>query len=330
MGGSAGGIESVLEIAGGLPADFPAAVLVVIHIPAEGPSALASMLDRAGPLTARVPDNGERLLSGTIYVAPPNRHLLIEDWKAILGQGPRENRHRPAIDPLFRSAAEVYGPATVGVLLSGNLDDGVAGLIDIKQKGGTAIVLDPADAQYRGMPQNALDAVPGIDHIVQLKTIAPLLARIIRRVPPAPAVVSGNGNGNGDLEAANVGVPVDDVPNTNPSPFSCPDCGGVLWELQDGELIHYRCRTGHRFSPESLLSGQTHGVEEALWVALRALAESAGQARELATRMISRGREQSARRFLRQAEDIEQRGEVIRRTLLDFTQRTSEPLDQTG
>jgi two-component system, chemotaxis family, protein-glutamate methylesterase/glutaminase len=329
MGGSAGGVESVIEIARGLPADFPAAVLIVIHIPSEGPSALARLVDRAGPLPARVPSDRETLTPGTIYVAPPNRHLVIEDSKAVLGEGPRENRHRPAIDPLFRSAAQSYREAVIGVLLSGNLDDGVAGLIEIKQNGGIAIVVDPADAQYSGMPRSALDAVPRIDHIVQLKTIAPLLMRIVHMKPYAIPVPSGNGGGS-DPESAEEGVPVSEKPNTIPSPFSCPDCGGVLWELQEGELVQYRCRTGHRFSPESLLSGQTHGVEEAMWIALRALAESAAQARGLAQRMDSRGHERVARRFFAQADDIEQRGEVIRKTLLGFTERTSEPLDQTG
>jgi two-component system chemotaxis response regulator CheB len=216
-------------------------------------------------------------------------------------------------------------------LLSGNLDDGVAGLIDIKSGGGTAIVLDPADAQYSSMPQNALDVVPGVDHIVQLKTIAPLLVRVVPKLGAARSIQpSGNGGDADDEEAADVGVPVDDKPTTNPSPFSCPDCGGVLWELQNGELVHYRCRTGHRFSPETLLSGQTDGVEEAMWVALRALAESAAQARGLAERMHARGHEQAARRFVVQAEDIEQRGEVIRKTLIGFTENTSEALDQTG
>lgn len=323
VGGSAGGVEAVLEVVRGLPADFPAAILVVIHIPAEEPSALARLIDRAGALDARVPADGETLNTANIYVAPPNRHLLVDDSIAKLGEGPRENRHRPAIDPLFRSAARAYGPNTIGVLLSGNLDDGVAGLIDIKEHGGTAIVLDPADAQYTGMPQNALDAVPNIDHIVQLRTIAPLLVRLMKQ-PPQPPIIAVVGDDDLDPDAADRGVPADEDPSTIPSAFSCPDCGGVLWELQGGELVHYRCRTGHQFSPESLLAGQTHGVEEAMWIALRALAESAVQARALAKRMIERGHEKAARRFTARADDIEKRAETIRSTLLGFTQAVAE------
>jgi two-component system chemotaxis response regulator CheB len=177
MGTSAGGLDALRIIAAALPSDFPAAIAVVMHLAPESPGVLDGILDRAGPLPAVSPDRAERLAAGRIYVARPDHHLIVEPDKVRPLRGPRENRCRPAIDPLFRSAAQVYGPAAIGVILTGHLDDGTAGLWTIKQLGGVAIVQDPAEAPFPGMPLHAIGHV-NVDHVVPLAGIAPLLVRL--------------------------------------------------------------------------------------------------------------------------------------------------------
>ena len=178
VGASAGGIEAITRLAATMPSDFPAAVCVVLHSGSQSPGVLHGILDRAGPLTAHAVHGGERPQPGHIYVAPPDHHLVVEPNRLRLTKGPRENRFRPAIDPLFRSAAQVYGPAAIGVVLTGNLDDGTAGLWAIKQLGGVAIVQDPADAAFPAMPASAIQHV-NVDHVVPVAAMAPLLARVV-------------------------------------------------------------------------------------------------------------------------------------------------------
>src|SRR5687767_8151066 len=177
IGTSAGGIDALRTIAAALPADFPAPIAVVMHSAPDSPGVLHEIIDRAGPLSALRARNGQRLEAGRIYVAPPDRHLLIEPGRVRVTRGPKENRFRPAIDPLFRSAAQVYGPAAIGVILTGNLDDGTAGLWAMKKLGGTAVVQDPSDALFPSMPTSALTHVP-VDHCVPLSEMVPLLARL--------------------------------------------------------------------------------------------------------------------------------------------------------
>jgi two-component system, chemotaxis family, protein-glutamate methylesterase/glutaminase len=184
IGGSAGAIESVSEIVRGLPPDFPAAVFVVVHFPGSVTSALPRILNRAGTLPAAHPDNEGPIQPGRIYVAPPDCHLFIEDDKIRLTRGPKENGHRPAIDPLFRSAAHHYGPRVIGLLLSGNLSDGTAGLLSIKQHGGIAIVQDPETALYAGMPRSAIERVP-VDHVIPVREMARLLVQLTAETAPA-------------------------------------------------------------------------------------------------------------------------------------------------
>src|SRR5215211_1119499 len=177
VGASAGGIEALRVLAGGLPADFPASLFVVLHTSPESPAMLPNILDRSGSLPALSPKDGDRIRPGTIYVAPPDRHLLIEPNRLRVTRGPKENRFRPAVDPLFRSAAETYGPRVIGVILTGYLDDGTAGLWNVKQRGGTTIVQDPADAVADSMPRSALKHVE-VDHCVRLVQIPSLLVRL--------------------------------------------------------------------------------------------------------------------------------------------------------
>ena len=193
VGFSAGGMDPLMQLVAVLPPDFPASIFVVHHFPAQSVSALPSILNRAGPLHASQPPDGERIRPGRIYAARPNRHLLLWDGRIRLTIGPREHGHRPAIDPLFRSAARSYGPRVIGVILSGTLDDGTAGLLAVKGAGGVAVVQDPAQAAYPGMPASAIQHVP-VDHVVLPSQLGTLVDRLVREpVAEPPDLTRGPG-----------------------------------------------------------------------------------------------------------------------------------------
>jgi two-component system chemotaxis response regulator CheB len=317
IGASAGGVEALVALVRDLPPDLPAAVFVALHIPAQSPSMLPMILDRSGPLPASQPQDGEVIEPGRIYVAPPDHHLLVNRGQIRVMHGPKENRHRPAIDPLFRSAARAYGPRVVGVVLTGALDDGTAGLRAIKKRGGVAIVQDPAEALFPGMPQSALDR-GAADHCVPLRDIPPLLAQIADQ--PAADEAAYPVPTDMDLEARIVERDMDILHNEEhpgtPSAFSCPECGGVLWELRDGELIRYRCRVGHAFSPDSVLAEQAETLEEALWSALKTLEENISLSRRLADNARARGYHQVAARFEEKRRDAGRRAALIQQVLI--------------
>src|SRR5262245_27678364 len=265
VGASAGGVEALADLARSLPADLPAAVFVVLHVPSTGTSALPDILSRHGPLPATHVMDGEPIENGRIYVAPPDHHVLLRTGHVHLARGPRENGHRPAVDPLFRSAAHEYASRVIGVVLSGALDDGTAGLAAVKSRGGLAVVQVPGDALYPGMPDSALEHVR-VEHVVPTSDMGELLARITAEPAPeapgsAPEEMEVEVNVEGfSLEAIEGGRP------GQPSGFSCPDCNGVLWEVQDGQLQRFRCRVGHAWSPGSLLTQQSEALEAALWI----------------------------------------------------------------
>jgi two-component system chemotaxis response regulator CheB len=322
VGGSAGSIEAVAEVVGGLPPDFPGSVFVVVHFPGSVTSTLPRILSRAGPLPARHARDGEPIEPGRIYVAPPDCHLLITDAHVRLARGPKENGHRPAIDPLFRSAAHSYGPRVVGVILSGNLNDGTAGLLSIKQYGGVALVQSLKTALYQGMPQSAIDHV-AVDHVVSPSEIPLLLTELAREAVEPLKVVSMT-------EDLSVETPADQFAVTDrhkqagiPSTMTCPECHGTLWEVKEQELVRFRCRVGHAYSDEALLVHQSEQLEAALWTALRALEEHSALSKRLAARANSRGHSHSASSFTEQAMDAEHHASVIR-TVLDKGVRTGD------
>ena len=317
VGASAGGVEALMHLASQLPADLPAAVYVVLHIPAESPSLLPEILNRAGPLPVSQPADGEELRSGHIYVASPNYHLLLERGRMRQVHGPKENRHRPAIDPLFRSAAYNYGPRVVGVILTGALDDGTSGLHAIKQCGGIAVVQDPEDALYPSMPSSAMAHVE-VDYCLPLAKIGAVLVHLAHE----QAQDEGAFPVPDDLEQETRYASMEDQETLDsnarvgtPSAYSCPECGGVLWELQDGDLIRFRCRVGHAFSVESVLAAQTEQLENALWAALKTLEESASLSRSIAEQAHRRGQEWLARSFEEKSQEAEQRAVTIREVL---------------
>ena len=324
VGASAGGVEALADLASRLPADLPAAVFVVLHVPAYGTSVLPTILSRRGPLPARHPDDGEEIRRGRVYVAPPDHHLMLRDGRISLTRGPAENGHRPAVDTLFRSAARSYGSRVAGVVLTGALDDGTAGLQAVKMRGGVTLAQDPDEALFASMPRSAIENVD-VDFVQPLAEIAATLTRLAHlpasQKGTAMAVNIENNTERQRLETeteiAALNLDAIETPRDGlPSVFSCPDCHGVLWEIREGELTRFRCRVGHAFSPGSLLASQSDMLEEALWVALRALEENAALAERLAERADGRGHSQSAARFGEQAADARHRAAVIRQALV--------------
>jgi two-component system chemotaxis response regulator CheB len=313
IGASMGGVEALSELVAQLPKDLPAAVCIVLHVAAEHRSYLPQILSRVGPLPAQHPLDHAPLKKGHIYVAPNDHHLLVDEGKLRVVKGPLENGHRPAVDPLFRSAARVYGPRVVGVVLTGARDCGTAGLLAVKSQGGIAVVQDPDDAACADMPRSALQYV-NVDHCVRLSHLGPLLSQLVRT--PVKAVRK---NTVPKSLAQEVDVLIGRPEATNrppevgvPSHFSCPDCGGVLFELNDKGLLRYRCRVGHGYTGEALNDGQVLHVDSALWAAVRALEENASLARRLAQRARQQSQHLSARRYEERARAAESQAQAVR------------------
>jgi two-component system chemotaxis response regulator CheB len=311
-------VEAISTVISGLPGDLPAAVLVVLHVPAWGTSVLPEILDRSGPLPAHHAVDGERLFAGRVYVAPPDHHLVTEDGVVRLTHSPKENGVRPAIDTLFRSAAHTHRSNVVAVVLSGTLDDGTAGLVSVKAHGGITVVQDPADAVYSSMPESAVRfAHPA--HVVPIREVAPLVVKLVTAGP------AGNPFAKRQERPMDAEIDEDEAeadpndPEVNPSSLTCPECGGTLWERDDGDLLHFRCRVGHAYSPESLFSHQQESLEGSLWAAVVALQERCDLAERLARRMNQRGRWQLAARYERQAEDARRRAAQVREAILQLT-----------
>jgi len=317
VGASAGGVEALATLARGLPADIPAAIFVVLHVSPHGTSVLPRIISRAGRLPATHAWDREPIRPGRIYVAPPDRHLLLKSGHVRVARGPTENSHRPAIDPLFRTAARGYGRRVIGVVLSGLLDDGTAGLLAIKERGGLAVVQHPDDAMFPSMPRSVMDNLT-VDHAVPVAELGALLERLAKE--PVPAASQPAAPTEMQVEADMAELELDALENPRrpgaPSGFACPACGGALWELRDGELIRYRCRVGHAWSPDSLLAEQSGAVETALWSALRALEELAALAQNMAQRAAQRGNDPIARKFADQARECESDARLIREVLL--------------
>jgi two-component system chemotaxis response regulator CheB len=322
VGASAGGIDAITTLLAGLPADLPLAILVVLHVSPDSASLLPGIVGRASALPVRAAEDGLPLVMGEVCVAVPDRHLLVEPGTIRVVRGPRENRFRPAIDPLFRSAAWAYGSRVIGVLLSGMLDDGTAGLWAIKTCGGVTIVQDPQDARFGEMPRNAIAQLP-IDHCVSASQLGMLVDAVVRQPPrgtTAPAAAEQLGvetkmalrSEEGDIARMNrIG---------KLSPYTCPACHGSLWEVYDEHVLRFRCHTGHGFSAESLDAEHRDEYENALFGALRALEENARLAQTIARRSRAHGRDAIAQIYEDKAADDDHSAEVIR-AMLDGIER---------
>lgn len=329
IGASAGGVQALQDLVGGLPANLPAAVLVVLHVPPHSPSALPAILSRAGALPARHPQDGEALETGHIYVAPPDCHLLLDGERLAVKKGPKENRSRPAVDALFRSAAYTHGEGVIGVILSGLLDDGTSGLWTIKRLGGTAVVQRPEDAQYDSMPRSALQHVD-VDHVVPVDEMADLLTRLVQApTPDFPPAKELDGRQRERLQievqvaaqesAYQLGI----MGLGDLSPLTCPECHGVLVRVEEDTLTRYRCHTGHAYTADTLLAELTESVEAKSYQVLRALEESAMLLRNLSGRFEREGDHVTGQAFLEQARVTERRTHTIREVIF-HTEHLSE------
>lgn len=297
IGASAGGVEALLEVAAGFPADLPAAVCVTMHISPDTPSRLAQILSRAGPLPARQATGGDRLRAGEILVAPPGHHLLVTDGTTRLSGGPRENGHRPAIDVLFRSAARAPYATVIGVVLSGALDDGTAGLAAIKAAGGAAVVQEPADALFPYMPMHAIATV-------EVDVVAP--ARQI------PDVVEGLSRGTVQHRRIQMEQPPRPPESEPPVATVCPDCGGLLTEDSQAPTLQWECKVGHRYSAASLADAQGQQVEDHIWAVIRSLEDRSKLLRRMADNQQRPAREATARLLRQRAEEAAAHAQAVR------------------
>jgi two-component system chemotaxis response regulator CheB len=314
LGASAGGVHAVCEVIQSWPAGFPAAVFVVLHTTPHSPSLLPNIFSRASCLPASHPAEGEVIQPGRVYVAPPDRHLAIRDGHVHISRNASENGHRPAIDVLFRTAARSYGPRVVGVVLTGNLDDGTAGLAAIKKCGGVAVVQDPEDADYPSMPESAIANVH-VDHVLPLAGIGSLLTELLHQ--PRLAEVVGCGEVEEEPDAMGTSKNESEVraARGDPSGLTCPECGGALFEKPGEQPLHFRCRTGHAYSPESLLAQQSENLEATFWAALRSLEENAALARRMEKRAREHGNLRGCESFKKRADDAAKHAALLRTIL---------------
>ena len=314
IGASAGGLDGLLTIVKDLPPRLPATVIVVMHN--NGRSHLAGILARAGTLPVVVPEHGDRLMPGTIVVPPQDHHLLVSKRGVILNSGPRENGFRPAIDPLFRTAARAYGAGVAGVILSGALDDGTYGMQVIKNAGGITIVQDPDEASIPSMPMSAIANVE-IDYIASASAIGELLVTLCGEHVKGRATmaVSKRPEPQDQSDEMEVGTMVETF--GPPSGITCPDCGGALWEIQEGKLVRYRCHVGHQFTSDGLEARQRDSVESALWSAVRVLEEQADLRQRLAERAESAGLTAVRGRFAEGARESHRQASAIRDVLFN-------------
>ncbi|HLX70863.1 MAG TPA: chemotaxis protein CheB [Verrucomicrobiae bacterium] len=311
IGASAGGVDALPRLIGSLPADLPASVFVVLHIPPHGRDLMPKIIRRTASLSVAHAVAGESVRKGHVYVAPPDRHLQLDGRRVRLSHGPRENFHRPSIDALFRTAAESYGPRVAAVVLTGNLDDGTAGLHAVKKRGGIAIVQDPRDALVPAMPQSALRIVK-VNHCVPLAKIGPLLIRLAttHNVPKTKNASR--------IEKRSMSPKLMEKEFGLPTSFVCPECNGPLWETKPGAALQFRCHVGHAYSPESLLADQADGLERALWSALRTFGERAELLRRLGRRKYRA--ESLGKNVGNMAKELEHQAEFVRK-LLRITKR---------
>lgn len=314
IGTSAGGVEALQRLVRDLPADLPAAVLIVLHRPAHHESLLPDILRRAGRLPAANARDGEAIRRGQIYVAPPDLHLLIENGVVRLVRGPKENHSRPAIDPLFRSAAQEFGPRVVGVILSGTLYDGTAGLFAVKRRSGVAVVQDPEEAAFPGMPESAISNVT-VDHILPLSEIAPTLARLAREPVEkgAAPIMPNEFEQMPEIVEQDRAEQVQGERHARTSIFVCPECGGTLWQAESGPLLQFRCHVGHAYTGNGLVEMQSQVLENSLWFAVRTMIDKSLLLRQLAQSARQRGDAGMAEQLDREAGQTDQHAAVLRR-----------------
>lgn len=307
IGASAGGVEALPKLIGSLPQVLPAAVFIVLHIAAQGPDLLPEIISREACLSVAHAIDGETIRRGRVYVAPPDHHLQVDGKHVRLSRGSRENFHRPSIDALFRSAADSYGPRVVGVVLTGYLDDGTAGLHAVKSHGGIAIVQDPKEAVTPAMPKSALRNVK-VDHCVPLAEMAAILVRLA-----TTQNISKTKKGVFRMEKRSMSPKEMEKKFGLPTSFVCPECNGPLWETKAGPSLQFRCHVEHAYSPDSRLADHANGLERALWSAVRTFDEGACLLRRLGERKHQS--DSMGKHWKAKAKEHEKHAEVIRQLL---------------
>lgn len=315
IGASAGGLSALTRLFGGMPKDCMPTVFVVLHISPNARSMLPRLLNRVEWLTAFHPADGEPIRPGHIHLAPPDHHLLVDRDRVLVRRGPRENRTRPAVDPLFRSAGIAFGSRVVGVVLTGMLDDGTSGLRAIHRCGGVCIVQDPEEAEWPGMPESAFAHAP-VDHVLPVDAMPPLLCRLAAEpAPPGPPVPFDIAEEAHIAEQEFTTVSDDTQAVGSPTTLSCPECGGGLSEIRDGPALRFRCQIGHAFSPGSMEEAQAESMEKALWVALRTHEDRV----ELFNRMTRHARERNqlnlAAHWESQMQEARRNADLLRQVL---------------
>jgi two-component system chemotaxis response regulator CheB len=316
IGASAGGIETLQTVLEALPWDLPASIFVVLHTTEDSPGVLPEIFNRRSGLPAMYAVHNAPILPARVYIAPAGqRHMLLDRGRVRLQPGPRENRSRPSVDALFRSASYAYGSQVVGVVLTGNLDDGAAGLADIKDRGGLAVVQDPEEATAPSMPASAIEST-NVDFVLPAAEIGPKLIELVGS--EAASQVQPISRGGRNMAASG-------------QVYSCPECGGVLQEVEEGKMLRFRCRVGHMYSPDSLMADQTEAVEKALWAAVRSMEEQAEFSERLAASAREKQNQRLARRFAEKAKYSRETAGVLRDLLQHTaTEALEVPQETTG
>lgn len=327
IGASAGGIIALVEFLKCVPKDFEGYIFVVQHLSPFSPSVLPQILSRAGSLKAVHPRDGDQMKKNTIYIAPPDHHLLLEKDRISIKKGPKENRFRPSIDALFRSAAYTYGSRVIGIVLSGLLDDGTSGLWSVKRHNGLCIVQDPDDAEFPSMPLNVMEYVD-VDHSVPICEMGSLVNRLTRELAPEKGQLSEKEK---DLFETEVNIAAQDnafemgvLEKGDLTPLTCPECSGAMVQFTEGKIIRYRCHTGHGFTDSALLAGVTKAVEENLWKCLRGLEEAIIILEKTARQYEQSGKEEAAGMFYRKAKETHHRARTIRDHIFEQEQMSED------
>jgi two-component system chemotaxis response regulator CheB len=330
IGASAGGFEALKKLVAGLPTDLQASLFIVWHMSPDVRGVLPQVLNNLQTLPAEHAVDKEPIVPNRIYVAPPNFHLLVERGRVRVTKGPKENRFRPAVDPLFRSAAYAYGARVVGVVLTGALDDGTSGLWTIKHLGGTAIVQDPLDAEVPSMPENALREVE-VDYCVPVSEMSDLLVRLSAEPLAASEVVMEEHKQTefeiktaAEDSAFESGI----MKFGSLTPYTCPDCHGVLFELKDGKRSRFRCHTGHAFSSDSLLTTVTESIEDSLWSAIRGIEESVMLLNHMGEHFADNSETRLAALYFKKAHEALDRAELLRQAVLNHERMSNDSLRQ--
>lgn len=316
VGASAGGVESLREFVAKLDPELRAVVLIVVHFPASSPSMLPSILGRVATLPVSAASDVVALKSGHILVARPDYHLVVSDEYARLTRGPRENGCRPAVDVLFRSAARACGSRVIGLVLSGALDDGTAGMLSIRQRGGLVFAQDPAEATYPSMPTSVIRNV-GADLVGTIAELAAAVNEVAGTPEPDTTVPGPSSLLRSEVEMADMDSDAFSNPDRpgRPAGFGCPDCNGSLFEINDAGLTRFRCRVGHAWSSLALMGAQSEALDDALWMAFRSLEEKAALSTQLAERASERGNPLTQQRYLSKAAEARRSAGLIQRLL---------------